>query len=993
MSSRRPYYRRRVPVPQNEDDYASDGTHVDFSTAHLPPYGTPDAVAAAAALFDRRAAAVVRAAVSVDGAVGDGPIHIFPVIQWEESSKTTVDVGFNPFGLVGVGPPITVGVDHSTFAKPDQPWFQERDLLELKWYGSDAPTIYIVRSKCLAAMAYLDYFPSRAERGRCLRALVSAAVTQAHPGWCGTFGPNITDLLAEAERDNEEGNYDMTQMSLIPLAYQYYDTLTPLARDLLITQLLAHGRIRRPGLDDSLTSGPVQDEWRNAGTLAQGETENHILMILTTRYLCNQLLYQRTGDSANDNRRNGSDGEPSCLELVLDLLRNVLVDDFSEYNAKSYQEETRWALVNLCTYAYDHEVRLAARAVLDYVAARVAVSSCDLRRMVPFRRRNEGANISHSDAGFMTVGLLDWESGADRMTSYFALQAGNLRAFEHGSPLHRNDWGLGGGGQDLVIEVLSDYRVPEPIEDLFVTDAHRRFYQRLRRDDQTPGTVGRVAAGSGELSAGSPSYLITAGGEAATWAIDPRRLGVTFGSQSQQLGVGVTTSFMPTGEIAPASPSISLGTIGVPSDISAAEAAEMIQFGAFTSEVGIASNYGVAPDFACGHQTYLPDWVLAARDSPGYVYVDGAGMIAERPAPPGFIFVDRGSPFAVTGVTADGQPVRSRLSRPGFFLAIYQETDGGFGLLEAFDTWLHPDAMFADFKARVLARSGTLSIQDNVPTAYQTYSGTSLHFTIWATARTAFISPDEHPGGSRVEIDEYGANPRDGENDAGNAAGGLVHGTVLDGAGDGRVQITNGFTGESLILDLSDAAHPTRISNGVVERAGDNQEVWVDFEWSGPSEGDAYRPFTGLPDASTAVADGGVVKIIPGATADRSPIGANKRMTLVAPIGGVVIGGEGAPPDVDDVAGVDDGVWVDFEWTGPDGLAPYGNVLRPYASIADAAAAVAPGALITIMPGSTADRRPIGTDKRMILSAPLGHVTIGRPVPAAVPQLGGVHPV
>src|SRR5205807_1810040 len=87
-----------------------------------------------------------------------------------------------------------------------------------------------------------------------------------------------------------------------------------------------------------------------------GETENHILMIVTARYLTNQLLFQRDPSIDYDNRRNGGDDYPSCTSLLMSLLHNTLRGDFSEYNAKSYQSETRWALLNLCTYAYDYEV-------------------------------------------------------------------------------------------------------------------------------------------------------------------------------------------------------------------------------------------------------------------------------------------------------------------------------------------------------------------------------------------------------------------------------------------------------------------------------------------------------------------------------------------------------------------------------------------------------------------------------------------------------------
>jgi hypothetical protein len=50
------------------------------------------------------------------------------------------------------------------------------------------------------------------------------------------------------------------------------------------------------------------------------------------------------------------------------------------------------------------------------------------------------------------------------------------------------------------------------------------------------------------------------------------------------------------------------------------------------------------------------------------------------------------------------------------------------------------------------------------------------------------------------------------------------------------------------------------------------------------------RPFNSVSGATGAVAPGGVIQIVPGATADSSMIGRNKPLKLVAPIGGVTIG-------------------------------------------------------------------------------------------------------
>ena len=89
----------------------------------------------ARSLFDARAAAAVSAAVALDGSDGWGPVRIWPAVEW--------------WGW-----------------RAQNPLFEARDLLEMKWYkddheGTRAPTIYLPTAKCLPALAYLDFFPDR----------------------------------------------------------------------------------------------------------------------------------------------------------------------------------------------------------------------------------------------------------------------------------------------------------------------------------------------------------------------------------------------------------------------------------------------------------------------------------------------------------------------------------------------------------------------------------------------------------------------------------------------------------------------------------------------------------------------------------------------------------------------------------------------------------------------------------------------------------------
>jgi hypothetical protein len=278
----RPYYRRTTPTPQAFNSFL-ESNRIDLRFAHLPPYPTPDHSGAwpdmrgpANALFDARAAAAVSATVGDPAAV-----------------RIRARLGFT---------------------------LDPQALLEDKIYFQVAPSVAICTSKMLAAMAYADYFPD-GPRSDVIRGMVSDALMEAGPGWCGSFGPDV-DAQGRA---NFDGNYDFAQMFILPLIYGFYDDLTPAAREKAITVLLAKGRIHRANLDDTFTSGPAPNDWSRAGfggvlginAADIPETENHVLMIATARYLTNQLLYQRTHDPQFDNRRNGNphDSQPAtrCL--------------------------------------------------------------------------------------------------------------------------------------------------------------------------------------------------------------------------------------------------------------------------------------------------------------------------------------------------------------------------------------------------------------------------------------------------------------------------------------------------------------------------------------------------------------------------------------------------------------------------------------------------------------------------------------------------------
>src|SRR5262249_23658871 len=141
------------------------------------------------------------------------------------------------------------------------------------------------------------------------------------------------------------------------------------------------------------------------------ETENHVLLIESARYLTNQLRFTTTHRRKYDNRANGMN------TWMLRHLRQFAQHDFLEYNARPYQRYAIDALLNLYDLSTNARVKTAAQDILDYTTTKFAVSSNRLRRVGPFRRRNDGGQLD-ADHGNL------YDGGADPQTALFELWAG-----------------------------------------------------------------------------------------------------------------------------------------------------------------------------------------------------------------------------------------------------------------------------------------------------------------------------------------------------------------------------------------------------------------------------------------------------------------------------------------------------------------------------------------------------------------------------------------
>ncbi len=177
------------------------------------------------------------------------------------------------------------------------------------------------------------------------------------------------------------------------------------------------------------------------------ESENHIFLIESSRYLTNQLFKDQ--DPTNASYDNSKDG---FHDWMLWQLQSVLKHDFQEFNAKPYQRYTLTAVQNLADFAAEDDVRLAARMVLDFSSAKFAVSSSHLRRNSPFRRRIEeddhwylGPNSDEQACRFLLY------SG---MTDVLAVSTDGLQQR------------LAFGCDKISRQAISSYRVPALILDL-----------------------------------------------------------------------------------------------------------------------------------------------------------------------------------------------------------------------------------------------------------------------------------------------------------------------------------------------------------------------------------------------------------------------------------------------------------------------------------------------------------------------------------------------
>ncbi|MGK5087541.1 hypothetical protein WDW86_08280 [Bdellovibrionota bacterium FG-2] len=283
-------------------------------------------------------------------------------------------------------------------------------------------------------------------------------------------GSDFHDLGKLFERN---GDYDFALRGLEELVFHFAnrpDLLWPEARQKIVYQLMTE------------TGNKFTTSRRYVGFIKWNETENHILLTESSRFLTNQirlneLKAQGKYDAYFDNDKNGMSA------ALLRFMQNFLKRDFDEFNSRPYQKLSISALSTLFEHSQNPKVKLMAEMVLNYLDAKFAATSKSLRRSVPFQRQP-----SYADSPNLV--------SVDQESTRMALMAGNIQHLgEMDSPYSLDTW-------TLIAQALGTYRVPDMILDLIVRDEEpgRVFFQRFHHK-------------AFEAYSGSPSFLISAGGK------------------------------------------------------------------------------------------------------------------------------------------------------------------------------------------------------------------------------------------------------------------------------------------------------------------------------------------------------------------------------------------------------------------------------------------------------------------------------------------------
>lgn len=239
------------------------------------------------------------------------------------------------------------------------------------------------------------------------------------------------------------------------------------------------------------------------------ETENHRLMIETSKYLTNAKFLAELRQMEHDNIDEIEEKQNEVRNWLMQILQSITINDFDEYNSRPYTRYSLNAILNLYDFAEDEMLRTASQIVLDLSGAKFAAGSNRGRRIVPFRRLADNDNKP----------LYEMVSGADHEVARAVVLAGQTQL-------------LGGGVvnsavSNMVYAAVSPYRWPRPVREVAI-ERKWAFEQDIRHDGV-------------ESYYSSPAFTMSLGGIRV-----PAALHVFGFERSVDRGVAMPTVIIPT---------------------------------------------------------------------------------------------------------------------------------------------------------------------------------------------------------------------------------------------------------------------------------------------------------------------------------------------------------------------------------------------------------------------------------------------------------------
>lgn len=262
---------------------------------------------------------------------------------------------------------------------------------------------------------------------------------------------------------NPHGDYDFSEVPLMAILYMFGDKpelLFSVTKENLLNRLLTHSgnkiHLHAPG-----TLGMLR------------ETENHIFMGETSRYLKNQWLYEHGDTTAiYNNAANGLNN------WWLACLNQKSERGFFEFNANPYSGYSLTALLTFYSFCHNEEVREKCGELLNNVFARYAYSSLTLRRYPPFRRRMERQN--------------EEKFAEDPVTSIVQTLLCKQKIVSSYSNSHHHH---------ALLTLISNYQLPDSVVALLKGNKREYFIKAGHEYRSCP-----------EIYSGGADYLLSAGG-------------------------------------------------------------------------------------------------------------------------------------------------------------------------------------------------------------------------------------------------------------------------------------------------------------------------------------------------------------------------------------------------------------------------------------------------------------------------------------------------